>query len=115
MQTGPGEFVTPGHPRAPIVFRPDGPLVVRVELEQEFLSRVATGAKATIRDEMRSDSPTWPGRVLSVSKWVGPKRTIVLEPGVLNDVRTVECVITLDPPANGLLVGQRMRVQISRN
>ena len=67
VQTGQGEFVTPGHPRAPILFRPDGPLVVRVELEQEFLSRVSTGAKATIRDEMRSDSPTWTGRVLSVA------------------------------------------------
>ncbi|HUR55378.1 MAG TPA: biotin/lipoyl-binding protein [Gemmataceae bacterium] len=115
VQTGPGESVSPGYPRAPILFRPEGPLVVRVELEQEFLARVSTGAKATIRDETRTDSPTWTGRVLSVAKYVGPKRTIVLEPGVLNDVRTVECVITLDPPANGLLVGQRMRVQISRN
>jgi multidrug resistance efflux pump len=114
VQTSKGETVAPGTPRPPIHFLPTGPLVVRVDLEQEFLARVATGAKATIRDETRTDSPTWTGRVLSVGKWVGPKPTLVLEPGVLNDVRTVQCVITVDPPAEGLVVGQRMRVHLSR-
>lgn len=114
VQASAGETVAPGTPRPAVLFRPDGPLVVRVELEQEFLARVAEGAKATIRDETRTDSPTWTGRVLRVSNWVGQKRSIVLEPGILNDVRTVECVVTIDPSAEGLLVGQRMRVQISR-
>ena len=114
VQASAGETAAPGTLRSPILFRSDGPLVVRVELEQEFLARVATGAKATIRDETRTDSPTWTGRVLSVGKWVGQKRSLVLEPGVLNDVRTVECVITIDPPVDGLVVGQRMRVQIGR-
>ena len=89
--------------------------MVRVELEQEFLPRVANGAKAAIRDDTRIDSPTWNGRVLSVAPWVGQKRSIVLEPGILNDVRTVECVISIDPPPADLVVGQRMRVQIGRN
>ena len=114
VQTNVGETASPGHPRAPILFRPEGPLVVRVDLEQEFLGRVASGSKATIRDDTRLDSPTWTGKVLGVAKWVGPKRSIVLEPGILNDVRTVECVISIDTPVNGLLVGQRMRVQIGR-
>ena len=114
VQTSKGETAAPGTPRPAIHFLPSGPLVVRVDLEQEFLARVATGAKATIRDETRTDSPTWTGRVLSVGKWVGPKPTLVLEPGVLNDVRTVQCVITIDPPADGFVVGQRMRVHISR-
>jgi hypothetical protein len=45
---------------------------------------------------------------------VAPRRTVLLEPGELNDVRTVECVITLEGGTESLLVGQRMRVRISR-
>ena len=39
----------------------------------------------------------------------------VLEPGELNDVRTLEAVIEFDPPAEGLVIGQRMRVRIMRS
>lgn len=114
VQTAKGESVAPGSPRAALLFRPAGPLIVRCELEQEFLARVAAGKSATIRDDTRTDSPTWTGKVQSVSNWVAQKRSIVLEPGVLNDVRTVECVIAFDTPPEGLLVGQRMRVTIKK-
>ena len=109
-----GEAVAPGTPLPPIAFRPDGPLVVRAELEQEFLGRVRPGQKAVVRDEARADSPTWAGKVLSVGQVVARKRSILLEPGEINDVRTVECVVGLDGDASGLLVGQRMRVRIAR-
>jgi multidrug resistance efflux pump len=114
VQVTPGEAVAPGTPLPPIVFRSDGPLVVRAELEQEFLGRVRPGQKATVRDEARADSPTWTGKVLSVGQVVARKRSILLEPGEMNDVRTVECVVGLDGDAAGLLVGQRMRVRIAR-
>jgi multidrug resistance efflux pump len=114
IQVSKGEAVTPGSPRPAFLFRPAGPLVVRCELEQEFLSRVAPGTAATIRDDTRTDSPTWAGKVMGVAHWVAQKRSIVLEPGVLNDVRTVECVVAFDAPPAGLLVGQRMRVQVKR-
>jgi multidrug resistance efflux pump len=115
VQASPGEAVVPGGPNPPIVFRPGGPLVVRAELEQEFLGRVRPGMPASIRDEARADSPTWPGRVLRVGNWVARRRSVVLEPGEANDVRTVECVIGLDPaPVGPLLVGQRVRVRIGR-
>jgi len=42
------------------------------------------------------------------------KRTILREPGEVNDARTVECVITLEGNTDALLVGQRMRVRIGR-
>ena len=70
--------------------------------------------KATARDDVRADSPTWTGRVLRVGNWVARKRNPLLEPGEMNDVRTVECVIALDGNPEGLLVGQRMRVRIGR-
>jgi multidrug resistance efflux pump len=113
VQTSRGESVAPGV-MPPIVFRPDSPLVVRAELEQEFLGRVQPGMRATVRDDSRADSPTWTGTVLRVGNWVARKRTILLDPGEVNDVRTVECVIALDGGPEGLLVGQRMRVRIGR-
>ena len=39
---------------------------------------------------------------------------MLLDPGEMNDVRTVECVIVLDGDPAGLLVGQRMRVRIGK-
>ena len=114
VQTSRGESVLPNGMQPPIIFRPDSPLVVRAELEQEFLGRVKPGMKATLRDDSRADSATWTGTVLRVGNWVARKRTVLLDPGEVNDVRTVECVIALDGSPDGLLVGQRMRVRIGR-
>lgn len=114
VQTSRGESVVPGALQPPIIFRPDSPLVVRAELEQEFLGRVKGGMNATVRDDARADSPTWTGKVLRVGNWVARKRTVLLDPGEVNDVRTVECVVSLDGNTDGLLVGQRMRVRIGK-
>lgn len=114
VQVSVGESVAPGMPQAPIVFRPDGRLVVRAELEQEFMGRVQEGMKATVRDDVRVDSPTWNGTVIRVGQVVARKRSVLLEPGELNDVRTVECLVALEGNLDGLLVGQRMRVRIRR-
>ncbi len=109
-----GETVAPGTMQPPIEFRPDGPLVVRAEIEQEFLGRVKPGMKATIHDDVRADSPTWIGTVSAIGQVVARRRSVLLEPGELNDVRTVECVITFEGDTESLLVGQRMRVRIGR-
>jgi len=114
IQTSVGEAVAPGGFQPAIIFRPAGPLVVRAELEQEFLGRVKDGMRAAIRDETRPDSPTWSGKLEKISGWVARRRLIVLEPGELNDVRTVECLVTLDPGQEPLLVGQRVRVRFVR-
>ena len=50
----------------------------------------------------------------SAGSFVARRRNILLEPGEVNDVRTVECVIALDGSTDGLLVGQRMRVRIGK-
>jgi multidrug resistance efflux pump len=108
-----GESAMPGGVPA-ILFRPDGPLVVRAELEQEFIGRVKPNMRATVTDDTRADSPTWNGRVQRVGAFVSRRRSILLEPGEVNDVRTVECVIVLEGSTDGLLVGQRMRVRIGK-
>lgn len=109
-----GETAAPGGLQPAIVFRPEGPLVVRAELDQEFVGRVKPNMKAVVTDEARADSPTWTGRVQKVGAFVARRRNILLEPGEVNDVRTVECVIALEGSADGLLVGQRMRVRIGK-
>ena len=89
---------------------------MRAEVDQENLSRVRVGMLAVVQDENRLDGPTWKGRVRDVARWVAPRRTYVLEPGELNDVRTLECVIELEPDtAEKLWIGQRMRVRILRD
>lgn len=110
----PGEMIAPGGLQPALVFRPAGPLVVRAELDQEFLGRVRAGQKARIQDDARADAPVQSGTVERIGNWVARKRTMVLEPGEMNDVRTVECVIVLDGPSEGLLIGQRVRVRIGR-
>ena len=109
-----GEAVTPGGLSAPVAFLPAGPLVVRAEVDQEFLGRIKPGLKATVTDDVRADSPTWTGKVERVGTWIARKRSLVLEPGEVNDVRTAECVVRLDAPTAGLVVGQRVRVVVSR-
>jgi multidrug resistance efflux pump len=95
-----------------VVFAPAGPYVVRADLEQEFVYRVKPGMKVELRDEARSNSPLWTGTVTTVSDYIAQKRNILLDPGVMNDVRTAECVIAIDPSAELLRIGQRMRVRI---
>jgi multidrug resistance efflux pump len=104
----------PGAAPPAVVFAPAGPLVVRAELEQGSLGRVAAGMRAVVTDDTRTDSPTWTGRVKSIAGWVAPRRSILLEPGELNDVRTTEVVIALDPSPHPLRIGQRMQVRLAR-
>lgn len=109
-----GGAAAPGSPLPAVVFAPAGPLVVRAEVDQEYLGLVAAGMRVEAQDENRAGGPVWAGRVARVGPWVAQRRTFVLEPGELNDVRTVECVIELDPSAAPLWIGQRMRVRIAR-
>ena len=53
--------------------------------------------RPTVRDENRPDGPTWTGRLARMAGWVARRRCVVIEPGELNDVRTVECVVAIDP------------------
>ncbi|MBY0458425.1 MAG: HlyD family efflux transporter periplasmic adaptor subunit, partial [Gemmataceae bacterium] len=114
VSVGVGEVAAPGVGQPSLLFRPDGPMVVRAELDQEFLGRVKVGMRATVTDDARADAIRLTGRVERVGAFVARKRGLLFEPGELNDVRTAECVIALDGPTDGLLVGQRMRVRIGR-
>jgi multidrug resistance efflux pump len=99
-------------PKQPAMFFcPRGPRIIRAEVEQEFADRVAVGQPTVIEDDTGAGT-TWRGRVLRLSDWYTHRRSILQEPLQLNDVRTLECLITLDPGQRPLRIGQRVRVKI---
>lgn len=114
INTGVGAALAPGMPLPTILFSPTSQIIVRAEVDQASMGRVREGMKATIRDDARPDSPIWTGRVRSVAGWVAQKRSILLEPGEMNDVRTTEAIIDLDPSKDLLRIGQRMIIRIEK-
>jgi multidrug resistance efflux pump len=110
---GAGDIVT-GNPMQPIVrFCPDEPPLIRAEVDQEFADRVQVGQPAVIRDDARS-SANWRGKVQRVAGWYEHHRPATQDPAAFTDVRTVECLIAIDPGQPPLRLGQRMRVMIGR-
>jgi len=110
-----GGIVAPGTPIPPIVFAPAGPYVIRAEVDQEALGRVSEGMAAIATDENRPEGPQWKGKLKHLGGWVALRRTMILEPGEISDLRTIECLIELDSGGERLWIGQRMRVRIVRN
>jgi len=108
---GPGD-VLGGQPAQPaVLFAALGPQVIRATVEQEFASRVQEGEPALVRDEA-DPTATWRGRVGRVALWYNQRRTILHDPSQLSDVRTLECVILLEPGQPRLRLGQSVRIVI---
>lgn len=107
----PGEVISPQTKQTAILFAPNGPRLVRAELDQEFAGRIAEGQAALIEDDAPSGQ-RWTGHVRRVADWYHSRRTILKEPAPPLDVRTVECLIELDSGQPQPRLGQRMRVTI---
>jgi hypothetical protein len=113
ISVGAGDVVT-GNPTQPIVrFSPDEEPLVRAEVNQEFAYRLKVGQKAVIRDDAHKGA-SWRGEVRRVAGWYERRRPNTEDPAAYTDVRTVECLITIDPGQPPLRLGQRMRVMIGR-
>jgi multidrug resistance efflux pump len=109
---GQGDVLGP-QPRQPALqFCPAGIRIIRVEIEQEFAGRVAKGQVASIQDD-NSGSTVWKGKVIRVSDWFTHRRSMLQEPLEMNDVRTLECIVEVDPNQPPLRIGQRVRVLLS--
>jgi multidrug resistance efflux pump len=101
-------------PKLPaMIFCPDRPRIVRAEVEQEWAGRVNEGQVATIQDETSSNGPMWTGKVVRVADWMAHRRSILPDPSQFFDIRTLECIIQLDPGQPPLRIGQRVRVKLS--
>lgn len=93
------------------LFVPDGPRVVRADLDEQFVGFVEPGQRAQIVSEQGAGA-TLEGEVLRVAGIYG---TPWKEAG--NGTRTVEIVVLINSPpdvANDLILGQRMIVRILR-
>jgi multidrug resistance efflux pump len=101
-------------PRAPAIqFCPNTPRIIRAEVQQEWASRVEVGQAAIVEDETRA-SPQWQGRVKYVSDWFTRRRSQLLEPFQYNDVRTLECIVSVNAGARHLRMYQHVRVLIKQ-
>ncbi|MCI0457611.1 MAG: HlyD family secretion protein [Gemmataceae bacterium] len=97
-------------PKQPaMLFCPKLPRIIRAEVLQEWAHRVQVGQSAIIEDDTRA-GPQWTGRVIHVSDWFSPRRFRLLEPFQMNDVRTLECLVAVNPGGRPLRINQRMRV-----
>jgi multidrug resistance efflux pump len=107
--TRPGEVVSPGSPA--VLFAPDGPRIVRSEVEQSEVDRVAVGAAVVIQDDA-VHGRSWRGSVLELADWYSDRRGIMEETSTFIDVPTVECLISIEGSGPPPRVGQRVRVHI---
>jgi multidrug resistance efflux pump len=109
---GPGN-VAPADPRQPaVMFCPTGPRIVRADIEQEFAGRISVGQTVTVEDEYGRGTPQT-GKVTRVAEWYARPRSQSADPlkAMTSDVRTLECVIALDPSQGHFRLGQRVRVK----
>jgi multidrug resistance efflux pump len=99
-------------PRQPAIqFAPKRPLLVRAEVEQEFVGRVRKGQPVLIEDHVTGQNCA-KGKVVSLAQWYATRRSSTPEVlQVSNDARTLECIIHLDAITQDLRIGQRVRVQ----
>jgi multidrug resistance efflux pump len=114
IQVSKGEMLGKEPKRPAILFCPQAPRIIRAEVEQEFAPRVFLKQKVMIEDDTVSGGH-WTGQVTRLSDWYTHRRSIILEPLQQNDVRTLECIITVDPGQPSLRIGQRVRVKLQTN
>jgi multidrug resistance efflux pump len=108
-----GELLSTQPKPAAIQFCPDRPRVIRAEVDQAFAQRLKVGQPALVEDDGNSEK-TWTGHVSRVADWYTQRRMIAEEQLQMKDVRTLECIITLDPKQPPVRIGQRVRVTVSR-
>jgi len=86
---------------------PDAPRIVRAELNEAFLAKVAVGMSADITAEDGSDK-VYKGTITRIGDVFGPSK-LTEEAQEASDTRDVECILQLDNDA--LRVGQRVQVR----
>jgi multidrug resistance efflux pump len=86
---------------------PDAPRIVRAELNEAFVAKVAVGMSADITAEDGSDK-VYKASVTRIGDVFGPSK-LTEEAQEVSDTRDVECILRLE--SDGLRVGQRVQVR----
>jgi multidrug resistance efflux pump len=108
-----GDVFTPESRQPAFVFAPNRKRIIRVEVEQEFAHRLKVGQPATVYDYSTASEP-WRGKVVRIAAWYKDRRVLLPELFPSNDVRTLECIVEVDPGQAPLRIGQRVRVTLGR-
>lgn len=103
-QARPGNGVSTLNVTPLFLFVPDGPRIVRVEVEEHYLPAIRVDQRVEIVLDA-DNNRRWSGRVLRIGKVVG-QRTASEDPTERQDNRVVEVVATLD--GADALIGQRV-------
>lgn len=90
------------------VLAPDGPRLVRAELDEAFADRVAPQARAVVTREFQTGGE-FPARVVRVADALGAP-SLADDAGARADARVVTVLLTLSPDAD-LRLGQRVLVR----
>ncbi len=112
LLVAPGDVLGAPSSRPALLFCPDGPRLVRAEVEQEFAGRVALGQTVQIEDDVIGGS-TWRGKVGRIADSYRQRRPNPSEPAQLSDVRTLEVLVTLESGQTPVRLGQRVRVRMA--
>jgi multidrug resistance efflux pump len=99
--------------QAAVQLCPNTPRIIRAEVLQEWAGKIQKGQIAFIEDDSRN-GVQWKGKVERVSDWFAPRRMILQEPFQFNDIRTLECIVSLDPGSPPIRINQRVRVTIKQ-
>lgn len=93
------------------VILPDAPLVVRAEIQEQFVRQIRAGLEAEIVSES-DERVTTVGRVLRVGQFLDTRRS---NENVAErvDVRVADCIVSMDA-SDAFLVGQRVYVRFKR-
>lgn len=86
---------------------PDAPRIVRAELNEAFLPKVALGMHADVVTQDGAGK-TYPATVMRIGDVFGPS-TLIEDPQEASDTRDVICILKLD--SDELRVGQRVQVR----
>jgi HlyD family secretion protein len=93
------------------LFIPSKPFIVRAEIEEKFLNDIKPGQTVDIVPDT-DETKIIPGKVAKIGNYLGPKRQFMDEPQERSDVRTTECIISVDDKS--LILGQRVLVKFRR-
>ena len=88
---------------------PQRPAIVRAELNEMYVAAVRPGMAATVVMDDDQTSAGIPAHVARVGVVFGPSK-LGDDPALLDNARTVECILTFDNP-QALRVGQRVLVR----
>lgn len=94
------------------VFVPELPFIVRAELEEKFVKSIKPGMKADVIPDA-DESKTYKATVIRVGNYLGPKRMTFDDPQEKSDVKTAECVLSIE--GKDLILQQRVLVKFLKN